>query len=181
MCNDRTRTDIAFSIGELTKCFSKPHRNHVVPANRVIRYLKLTRDYHLRYSRGRPGESLEIYGYCDASCGCQDDGKAVSGHFLQITCSSQKQSGTAISTASAELNKLLSHLLCKNQTGLRICSEILVSATYSYDYLRGSSIMQCYCQERHDQVKDQAKTDSISFLSCSRSSTGLVLYRTHAC
>jgi hypothetical protein len=50
---------------------------------------------------------LELYGYCDASWGCQDDGKSVTGYFFKVksgivSWSSKKQTATALSTAEAE-------------------------------------------------------------------------------
>jgi hypothetical protein len=79
-----TRPEVACAIGKLSKFVSKPSRKHLIAAKRVIRYLKFTKDYHLRYFRGRPGETLELYGYCVASWGCQDDGKSVTGYLFKV-------------------------------------------------------------------------------------------------
>jgi hypothetical protein len=71
------RPDIAFATGELSKFVSKPSQKHLIAAKRVIRYFKFTKYYHLRYSRGRLGESFELCGYCDPSWGYPDDGNTV--------------------------------------------------------------------------------------------------------
>ena len=86
-----TRPDIAFATAELSKFLPKPSRKHVAAAKRVIRYLK----------------TLELYGYCDASGGCQGDGKSVSRYFFKVNSgivswSSKKHSATALCTAEAE-------------------------------------------------------------------------------
>jgi hypothetical protein len=50
---------------------------------------------------------LELHGYCDASWGCQDDGKTVTGYLVKVdsgivSWSSKKHTATALSTAEAE-------------------------------------------------------------------------------
>ena len=51
-------------------------------------------------------------------------------------------------------------------------------------YLRGQSIVKCYCQEEHDKVMDQAHQHSITVVKRNdwlwTSAIGLMLYR-HAC
>jgi len=74
-----TRIETAFAIEEPSNLVSKPCRKHVVGTKRVVCYVKFTKDYHLRYSRGRLGESLDLHGHCDSYWGCQDDGKSVTG------------------------------------------------------------------------------------------------------
>jgi len=62
-----TRPDLAYVIGTLSKYVSKPCKQHLIAAKRVFRYLQLTKNFHLKYSRGTPGDTLELYGYSDAS------------------------------------------------------------------------------------------------------------------
>jgi len=68
-----TRPNIAFVLSERSKYVSKPGKNHLVAAKRVLRYLQFPKDYHLEFSRRKATEKLSLYGYCDASCGCQED------------------------------------------------------------------------------------------------------------
>ena len=80
-----------------------------IAAKRVIPYFHFTKDYHPRYSRGRPGESLELYGYSDASWECQGEGKSIQGYLFKVNSgivswSSKKQNATALSTAEAPLS-----------------------------------------------------------------------------
>ena len=54
--NDRNKA-WALAIGKISKFVSKPSRKHFI-AERVICYPEFARDYHLRYSRGRPGNCM---------------------------------------------------------------------------------------------------------------------------
>ena len=47
-----TRPDIAFVLSELSKCVSKPGKNHLVAVKGVLRYLEFSKDHHLAFSRG---------------------------------------------------------------------------------------------------------------------------------
>jgi hypothetical protein len=94
-------------LSELSKYVSKPGKNHVVAGKRVLRYLQVSKHYHLEFSRGKASEKLSVYGYCDASWGCQRDGSAVTGFVSEILTgpliwSAKKQSTSALSTAEAE-------------------------------------------------------------------------------
>jgi hypothetical protein len=51
-----TRPDIAFVLSELSKYVSKPGKNHLIAAKRVLRYLQFSKDYHLELSRGKATE-----------------------------------------------------------------------------------------------------------------------------
>ena len=44
-----TRPDIAFAIVELSKFVLKSSRKYLIAAKRVIRYIKFTKDCHVRY------------------------------------------------------------------------------------------------------------------------------------
>jgi len=45
-----TRPDIAFVLSEVSKWVSKPGKNDLVPAERILIYLQFSRDYHLQFS-----------------------------------------------------------------------------------------------------------------------------------
>jgi len=81
-----TRPDIAFVLSELFKYASRPGKNHLIAAKRVLRYIQLSKDYHLEFSRGKASEKLSLYAYCDASWGCHEDGSSVTGFvFTALT------------------------------------------------------------------------------------------------
>ena len=92
---------------ERTLYVSKLGKNHLVAAKRVLRYLQFSNDYHLEFSRGKATGKLSLYGYCDASWGCQEDGSSVTGFVFKVLTGSvswcaKKQSTIALSTAEAE-------------------------------------------------------------------------------
>jgi len=107
-----TRPNIAFVLSERSKYVSKPGKNHLIAAKRVLRYLQFPKDYHLEFSRGKATEKLSLYGYCDASCGCQEDGSSVTGFVLTgpVSWCAKKQSTIALSHAVLE-EIWLRHLL----------------------------------------------------------------------
>jgi hypothetical protein len=56
-----TRPDIALVLSELSKHVSKPGKNNLIAAKRVLRYLQFSKDYHLEFSRGKATEKLSLY------------------------------------------------------------------------------------------------------------------------
>ena len=102
-----TRPDIAFVLSELSKYVSKPGKNHLIAAKRVLRYLQVSKDYHLEFSRGKATEKFSLYGYCDASRSCQKDGSSVTDFVFKVLTGpvswcAKKQATIALSTAEAE-------------------------------------------------------------------------------
>jgi hypothetical protein len=72
-----------------------------------LRYRQFSKDYHLECFRRKATEKLCLYGYCDASWDCQEDGSSVTGFDFKVltapvTWCSKKQSTIALSTAEAE-------------------------------------------------------------------------------
>jgi hypothetical protein len=100
-----TRPVIALS--ELSKYVSKPGKNHLIAAKKVLRYLQFSKDYHLEFSRGKATENLSLYGYCDASWGFQEDGSSITGFLLKVLTGpvswcAKKELTIALSTTEAE-------------------------------------------------------------------------------
>ena len=54
-----TRPDIAYVVGVLSKFCSKPSEAHLTAAKRVLRYLKGTQNFGLKYE-GSVNESLKV-------------------------------------------------------------------------------------------------------------------------
>lgn len=71
----------------------------------ILRYVKGTLGYGIRYARGEP---MELVGYSDSSHNIdQDDGRSTTGHIFflgksPITWCSQKQETVALSSCEAE-------------------------------------------------------------------------------
>ena len=74
-----TRPDIiAAAVGALSQYMSKPSKDHWVGVKRVLRYLKGTLKYGLKFSAQE--EKLELFGYSDADwAGDVDTRRSTSG------------------------------------------------------------------------------------------------------
>lgn len=100
-----TRADILFVIARLCRYMQCPRARHMDILKRVLRYLKGTIDYGLRYSPGND----KLTAYCDADFSRdRSDGKSISGVMIflgdnLIYWSSRKQHFVATSTCEAEI------------------------------------------------------------------------------
>jgi hypothetical protein len=99
-----TRPDISFAVAALSRYNSRPFARHLTAAQHVLRYLKGTKDYRLRYNAIGPNT---LIGYKDSewASDCLDR-KAQGGHIFisngAISWQSQKQDLVATSTLEAE-------------------------------------------------------------------------------
>jgi len=66
-----TRPDLAFAVSKLCKYMHNPGREHIVALKRLLRYLKGTADYGLKYdfstATSTAGALNGVYGYYDAA------------------------------------------------------------------------------------------------------------------
>ena len=101
-----TRPDIAAAVGILSQYMSKPSKEHWMGVKRVLRYLKGTINYGIKYSSNK--EEKDLVGYCDSDwAGDIDTRKSTSGYVFQlgnsaISWSSRKQATVARSSTEAE-------------------------------------------------------------------------------
>ncbi|UYV72019.1 hypothetical protein LAZ67_9001568 [Cordylochernes scorpioides] len=100
----RTRPDIAYAVGTLSRYCDNYTRKHWEAGKRVLRYLKSTKDFGITYrSTGTP-----LIAFSDASWASDIvDRKGVSGHLIilagaPIIWRSTKQTVTALSTMESE-------------------------------------------------------------------------------
>ncbi|XP_071722165.1 secreted RxLR effector protein 161-like [Rutidosis leptorrhynchoides] len=105
-----TRPDIAFATGLLGRYQSNLGRDHWVAAKKILRYLKITKDYMLIY-RYVPNLQLVGYSYADFA-GCQDDKKSTTGYIFMlaegaVSWKSEKHKSISSSTMQAEFVALL--------------------------------------------------------------------------
>ena len=110
----RTRPDIAFVVGRLSKHNADPRKGHLRAAKRVVRYLKGTIHLELAYGQRPDGSSpiipapYGLIGYGDSNfAGDREDRKSVMGYcfFLNravVSWSSKKQKIVSTSTTEAE-------------------------------------------------------------------------------
>ena len=101
-----TRPDIAAAVGVLSQYMSRPSKDHWIGVKRVLRYLKGTLMYGLKFSAHE--EEPELFGYSDADwAGDVDTRRSTSGYVFQIgsstvSWSSKKQTTVAKSSTEAE-------------------------------------------------------------------------------
>ncbi|XP_053598339.1 uncharacterized protein LOC128668762 [Microplitis demolitor] len=99
-----TRPDIAHTVSVLAQFNDKPNDHHWGAAKRLLRYLKGTADYSLKYSKPLG----KLIGYADASwANDTKDRRSYTGYtFLlggaAVSWQSKKQKTVALSTAEAE-------------------------------------------------------------------------------
>ena len=101
-----TRPDIATAVGILSQFMSNPSKQHWVGVKRILRYIRGTSNFGLKFSADDK-EPL-IYGYSDADwAGDIETRRSTSGYVFQIGNStiswcSRKQSSVAKSSTEAE-------------------------------------------------------------------------------
>ena len=101
-----TRPDIAVAVNSLSKYMSSPCKNHWVGVKHVLRYLKGTLNFGLRFSFN--DKNPEMLGFSDADwAGDVDTRRSTSGYVFQIgnstvSWSSKMQATVAKSTTEAE-------------------------------------------------------------------------------
>ena len=101
-----TRPDLTYSVNYLSRYMSNPSSEHMNAAKRVLRYIKGTSSFGLRYERGMKKHSIQ--GFSDSDfAGDSDDRKSTSGQVFfigksAITWNTVKQSVVALSSCEAE-------------------------------------------------------------------------------
>jgi hypothetical protein len=100
-----TRPDICFAVSALSQFMSEPRHRHWIAAKHVLRYLRGSIAYGLRYTSSG---GVLLHGYADSDwAGSSVDRKSTSGYCFSldstmISWSSKKQGSIAQSTAEAE-------------------------------------------------------------------------------
>ena len=100
-----SRPDISAAVGVLSQFMAKPSKDHWIGVKRVLRYLKGTLDYGLKYS---VNENPTLVGYSDSDwAGDINTRRSTSGYIFQIgnntvSWSSKRQTTVAKSSTEAE-------------------------------------------------------------------------------
>uniref|UniRef100_T1JBW6 Reverse transcriptase Ty1/copia-type domain-containing protein n=1 Tax=Strigamia maritima TaxID=126957 RepID=T1JBW6_STRMM len=102
-----TRPDISYTLGALSQYNNGPKEIHMNALKRVMRYLKGTENYMLKYEKGQSN----IHAYTDASWDKTKDARSFSGYVIKdgssvIHWRSKKQETVAMSTTESELNAM---------------------------------------------------------------------------
>ena len=107
MSNYTKRPDLSLAVGLLSQHMVSPGTEHWSGVKRVLRYIKGTVDFGLRFEASSP-ENFRLHAYSDADwAGCGNTRKSTSGQLFKLgNCSvswrSRKQSIVALSTTEAE-------------------------------------------------------------------------------
>lgn len=100
-----TRPDITFAVCQLSRHLENPTEEHWKAAIRILRYLKTTKTYGIKY---KSSKSLQLSAYSDADwASSKENRRSTSGIFVMINGSpvifkSRLQRVVALSTAEAE-------------------------------------------------------------------------------
>ena len=103
-----SRPDLSVAVGMLSQHMVSPSAEHWSGVKRVLRYVKGTLDYGLRFTATAQTSDFVLYGYSDADwAGCIETRKSTSGQVFRfgectISWRSRKQSIVALSTTEAE-------------------------------------------------------------------------------
>ena len=102
-----TRPDISFVVNILSQQMSAPLEIHMKIAINVLKYLKYTIHYELKFFKSN--ENLNIQGFTDSDFAASPDRKSISGYCFSlirnsalISWKSKKQTSTADSTCECE-------------------------------------------------------------------------------
>ena len=100
-----TRPDISHAVGVVSKFCSKPTEAHLTAVKRILRYLKGTLNFAIKYHKS---ENDSLIGYSDADwAGDLEDRHSTTGNLFLMTGGpiswlSKKQAVVALSTSEAE-------------------------------------------------------------------------------
>jgi len=75
-----TRPDLLFSMSIAAQQCSKPTQRSMRIVKRILKYLAVTRDYGVTYSKGK----VILYGHADAAHNCYSDGKGHYGYTFSL-------------------------------------------------------------------------------------------------
>lgn len=102
---DMTRPDIAFAVGELSRFLNNPGEVHMQAAKRVLRYLKGTKHWKVRFDCNK---ELTLFGYSNSDWGGDLDTRRSTSDYIFKMCGgpvsskSKKQKMVTVSSTEAE-------------------------------------------------------------------------------
>ena len=105
---DTTRPELDNAVTTMSRFCNDPGREHWSGVKRIMRYIKGSLNYGLRYTKDGDNNGLTMYGYSDADYGgCEDTRKSVSGCIAMlaggpVAWASRKQQCVTLSTMESE-------------------------------------------------------------------------------
>ena len=102
-----TRPDLSYIVSKLSQFMHKPTKFHLNAAKYVLRYLKGTKEYGLKFYKST--DPIHIVGFSDSDWAkTSEDRKSISGYCFQlnnqssfISWKSKKQATVALSSCEA--------------------------------------------------------------------------------
>eukprot|EP00253_Pinus_taeda_P004447 PITA_04447 len=181
-----SRPDICFAVNTLSQHMVEPHHIHWIGAKNLLRYLRDTITYGLRYT----ARDVKLLGYTDADwAGNVVDRKSTFGCCFSlgsasISWMSRKQKSVALSIAEAEyiatsmasceavwLQKLFNELfgftldttviLCDNQSGIRLSENLVFHDRSKHIDISGRSCTPY--DTDFESVEDWSRTNGTHF------------------
>ena len=160
-----TRPDIAFIVTLLSRYMNSPTKTHINLARSVLRYLKYTLDYDLKYVKTE-GE-LRLYGYSDSDWASDNDRQSVSGYAFKcnplsglVSWRSGKQ--TLVATSSCEAEYIALHeAVCEALFLRQIYAEFTKSHTQNV--IIHADNQGCICLAKHPTYHRRTKHIDIRF------------------
>jgi len=100
-----TRPDIAYAVSQVSQFSAQPNTTHDAAVQRILRYLKGTKDLGITY--GGKDANLTLNAYTDADLAGSEDRRSTSGYVFMlaggiVSWSAKRQSTVALSTTEAE-------------------------------------------------------------------------------
>ena len=168
-----TRPDLAFVVTLLSRFMHKPTEMHMKIATGVLRYIKHTINYDLKYVRSK--EPLKIVGYSDSDFASDSDRRSFSGYGFKlnensalISWRSCKQNLIATSTCEAEyisLHEATNEALYLRQFYAELTMQPLQTVTIFGDNQGAICLTEhqhCHKRTKHISVKYHATRDYVA-------------------
>ena len=102
-----TRPDLSYVVTKLSQHMSNPTKTVLGLAKHVLKYLKGTKNYDLKFKKSE--SPLKLIGHCDSDWGSSSDRRSITGYCYQLTedgplisWKSKKQAIVALSSCEAE-------------------------------------------------------------------------------
>ena len=161
-----TRPDIAYIVTLLSRFMNQPTKLHMSIARNVLRYLKYTLEYDLKYVKTQ-GE-LQIFGYSDSDWASDTkDRHSVSGYAFKsnplsalISWRSGKQNLVATSSCEAEYIAL-HEAVCEALFLRQLYAEF--NNSYAQNVIIYADNQGCICLAKHPTYHRRTKHIDIRF------------------
>ena len=132
-----TRPDISYAVSAVSQFMSNPTLQHMTAGYRVLRYIKGTKHYSLKYYKCSEQNSVSLYAYCDSNFMGDHDSRSVGGYIFMSTCGivhwvAKRLSTVSTSTGHAETQAFF--MCAKENVHLRSVATELPISTDGVDH-----------------------------------------------